>query len=137
MRSAFSRLSAKRRSERGSLSIEFAGTFFMYLVLLLVALQAMLAMFALAQANSASRNAARSEVVTPGTGVSAGQAAVSQPLRNSGTDTVCSRSGGSSNGSVTCSVTIAVPMFNLDWISDWVPPFEVTRTNVQPITEVY
>lgn len=131
------RVQAERRSgrQRGSVSIEFVGTLFMYLIIVLVALQALLAMLALAQANSAARNGARAEALSPGTGVSSAQAAVTAPLRNSGTSAVCTGSRGR-NGEITCTVTIKMPMLNLTWMPNWVPQQSVTRSAVQPATEV-
>lgn len=122
--------------ERGSATIEFTGTFFIWLIIVMVCLQAALAMFALSQANSAARNAARAEVVTVGAGQAAGKAALSAPLR-SGSSTSCTSSAMvSSTGSVTCSATVAMPILALDWITEWVSPVTVTRDAEQPMTEV-
>ncbi|MGO1398447.1 MAG: TadE/TadG family type IV pilus assembly protein [Brevibacterium yomogidense] len=122
--------------ERGSATIEFTGTFFIWLTIVMVCLQAALAMFALSQANSAARNAARAEVVTVGAGQAAGKAALSAPLR-SGSSTSCTSSAMvSSTGSVTCSVTVAMPILALDWITERVSPVTVTRDAEQPMTEV-
>ena len=65
-------LHRRRGAESGQTSLEFVGTLFMWLVIVLVTLQILLAMFALAQANSAARNAARSEVISAGSGQAAG-----------------------------------------------------------------
>lgn len=122
-------------AECGQASLEFVGTLFMWLVIVLVTLQILLAMFALAQANSAARNAARSEVISAGSGQAAGRNAVADPLKRSGVQSSCSTTGGS-RGSVTCRVSITVPMLGLHWIPQWVPPLVVTRQAVQPMTEV-
>lgn len=135
---ALGRTPERRRMprERGSATIEFTGTFFIWLTIVMVCLQAALAMFALSQANSAARNAARAEVVTVGAGQAAGNAALSAPLR-SGSSTSCTSSAMvSSSGSVTCSVTVAMPILALDWITEWVSPVTVTRDAEQPMTEV-
>ena len=109
----------KRSRQKGAVSLEFVGTFFMFLVLLVTALQAMLAMFSLSQANSAARNAARAEVLNPGSGVAVAQQAVSPGLRDAGVSTSCSGAR-VHNGSITCKVTVAVPSLGTD-ASMWLP----------------
>lgn len=122
----------KRSRQKGAVSLEFVGTFFMFLVLLVTALQAMLAMFSLSQANSAARNAARAEVLNPGSGVAVAQQAVSPGLRDAGVSTSCSGAR-VHNGSITCKVTVAVPSLGTD-ASMWLPTLKVTRSATQPIT---
>jgi len=122
----------KRSRQKGAVSLEFVGTFFMFLVLLVTALQAMLAMFSLSQANSAARNAARAEVLNPGSGVAVAQQAVSPGLRDAGVSTSCSGAR-VHNGSITCKVTVAVPSLGTD-SSMWLPTLKVTRSATQPIT---
>lgn len=122
----------KRSRQKGAVSLEFVGTFFMFLVLLVTALQAMLAMFSLSQANSAARNAARAEVLNPGSGVAVAQQAVSPGLRDAGMSTSCSGAR-VHNGSITCKVTVAVPNLGTD-ASMWLPTLKVTRSATQPIT---
>lgn len=123
----------KRNRQKGAVSIEFAGTFFMFLILLITAIQAMLAMFSLSQANSAARNAARSEVLIPGSGNFAAQQAVSPGLRKAGVTSAC-HGARVHNGSITCEVTVAVPVLAAN-TPLWLPNVKVTRSATQPITE--
>lgn len=129
---------SRRRTERerGAVSFEFIGTFGLYMVLLLVAMQAMLAMFALAQANSAARNAARAEVISAGSGEQAGLDALAAPLKKSGAQANCTVTVPGATGEVRCDVTVQVPVFNLSWLDQWIPPLEVSRFAIQPMTEV-
>lgn len=108
--------------ERGAVSIEFLGTATLLLAAGLIALQLMLAMHAMSQANSAARNGARAEAISVGTGTAAAHAAVSESLRE---HTRARCSGGSD---ITCDVEIDMPMLGIDWVQDRVPPLTVTRT---------
>ncbi|MGX6451668.1 TadE/TadG family type IV pilus assembly protein [Brevibacterium paucivorans] len=125
-------LMAKKR-EKGVLSLEFVGTFGVFLFLLAIAFQAMLAMFALSQANSAARNAARAEAMMPGTGPGAAQSAVSPGLQAQGVQTTCS-GGHNPKGDVTCKVSLGVPVFNMPDAPQWFPEIRVTRASTQPVT---
>lgn len=122
----------KRSRQRGAVSLEFAGMLVVFFIILVTALQAMLAMFSLSQANSAARNAARAEVLNPGSGVAVAQQAVSPGLRDAGVSTTCSGAR-VHNGSITCKVTVAVPNLGTD-SSLWLPTIKVTRSATQPIT---
>lgn len=122
----------KRYRQQGAVSLEFVGMLFAFFIILVTALQAMLAMFSLSQANSAARNAARAEVLNPGSGVTAAQHAVSPGLRDAGVSTSCSGTR-VHNGSITCKVTVAVPNLGTD-SSLWLPTLKVSRSATQPIT---
>lgn len=122
----------KRLRHKGAVSLEFAGMLVVFFIILVTALQAMLAMFSLSQANSAARNAARAEVLNPGSGVAVAQQAVSPGLRKAGVSTSCSGAR-VHNGSITCKVTVAVPSLGTD-SSLWQPTIKVTRSATQPIT---
>lgn len=122
-----------RATDKGAVSLEFVGMFVIFLLLLITALQAMLAMFSLSQANSAARNAARSEVLAEGSGPYAAQAAVSPGLRDAGVNTQC-KGTRSTDGAITCKVTISVPILNAHTPA-WVPTIKVSRSATQPYTE--
>lgn len=121
------------KQEKGQVSLEFVGTLVIFLIVLITALQALLAMFSLSQANAAARNAARSEVLSAGSGPSTARAAVSPGLRKAGMDTSC-HGMRTPKGSITCKVSIAVPILNANTPA-WVPTFRVSRSATQPMTE--
>lgn len=108
--------------ERGAVGIEFLGASVILLAAGLIAVQLMLAMQALTQANTAARNGARAEAIAMGTGTPAAYAAVSESLR-SGTRAHCS---GMKN--ITCTVQVDMPYLGVNWISQVIPPVTVTRT---------
>ncbi len=116
------RLYAARKGERGVVSIEFLGSATMFLVGGLIALQIMLAMHALSQANHAARNGARAEAISMGSGTPAAYAAVSESLRSE-TRAHC---GGAKE--INCTVQIDMPYLGMNWISQIIPPVTVTRT---------
>lgn len=119
-----------RRRDSGVVSIEFLGTAALLLAAGLIALQLMVAMNAMAQANSAARNGARSEAISVGSGTAAAHAAVGESLRE---DTRAHCSG---LDDITCTVEIDMPVLGIDWVQDLVPPFTVTRTAHFKRTEV-
>ncbi|GAB3044696.1 TadE/TadG family type IV pilus assembly protein [Sediminivirga luteola] len=126
-------MSAFRRTtrERGSISIEFVGTIGIVLVMLLIALQGLLAMHALSQANSAARNAARAETLSTGSGQAEGLAALSSSLR-AGSSVRCTNR----SSDVTCEARVQVPMFAIGWLTELMPPMSVSRSATMPQTEV-
>lgn len=121
---------APRRRESGVVSIEFLGTATLLIAAGLIALQLMLAMHAMSQANSAARNGARSEAISVGSGTAAAHSAVSESLRE---DTRAHCSG---LNDITCVVEIDMPMLGIDWVQDFMPAVTVTRTAHFKRTEV-
>lgn len=129
MHAALARLRAGRQAEHGAVSIEFLAGSVVVFAAVLIGLQALLAMHSLSQANSAARNAARAESIVAGSGVAAGNFAVSESLR-AGTTTSCA------NGAeIRCTTTVSVPVLNISWLEERVPPMQVSRTAVFPRTE--
>lgn len=120
----------RRTRESGVVSIEFLGTAVLLVAAGLIALQLMLAMHAMSQANSAARNGARSEAISAGTGTAAAHAAVSESLRE-GTRAHCA-----GLDDITCVVEIDMPLLGIDWVRDLMPPLTVTRTAHFARTEV-
>lgn len=121
---------SRQRPDSGVVSIEFLGTATLLLAAGLIALQLMLAMHAMSQANSAARNGARSEAISVGSGTAAAHAAVSESLRE---DTRAHCSG---LDDITCVVEIDMPMLGIDWVQDLVPAVTVSRTAHFKRTEV-
>lgn len=117
------------RRERGAVSIEFLGTATLLLAAGLIALQLMLAMHSMAQANSAARNGARAEAINAGSGTSAAHSAVGSSLQE---HTRASCSGGYD---ITCRVEIDMPVLGIGWVRDLIPPLTVSRTAHFPRTE--
>lgn len=113
----------KRRGERGAMTIEFVGTIFIVLMMLMIAWQAFLGMHALTQANSAARDAARA--VTLGhDGRTAGKQALSRSLQ-SGSEVTCSQIA----GGVTCRAQVKIPSILGDRFSS-MP--SITRSATMP-----
>lgn len=126
----------KKSRDKGSITLEFVGTFAIYLFLVALAFQAMLAMFSVSQANTAARNAARAEVLQAGAGQQAAYQAVSPGLRETGVNTSCSGSRGP-KGEIKCEVSLGMPIFNFKDAPDWAPKLRVSRSNTQPMTEAH
>lgn len=118
----------RKQGEAGVVSIEFLGSFVMVVAAALIGLQLLVAGHTLTQANSAARNGARAETITPGTGTSAAYSAVSSSLRQ---DTHASCSYGSE---AACTVQIRMPLLGVSWLES-LPRPTVTRTAVMPRTE--
>ncbi|WP_033420453.1 hypothetical protein [Nesterenkonia alba] len=109
--------------------MEFLGTFLWVFVMVLVTWQGFLAMHALSQANTAARDAARAESVTPGTGPTQGAAAVSESL-HSGTSVSCSPIAPDS--AVSCTAEVEVPVLGMDWVAEMFPEWRVSRSATMP-----
>lgn len=114
----------KRRGERGAMTIEFVGTIFIVLMMLMIAWQAFLGMHALTQANSAARDAARAASLGDH-GPTAGKQALSRSLQP-GSNVTCPPSFGSS---VTCQARVQIPSILGDRFSNM--PI-ITRSATMP-----
>ncbi|WP_300343839.1 TadE family protein [Nesterenkonia sp.] len=122
----------RHSKERGSLSIEFAGTMVFVLLMVFFAWQGLLAMHALSQANSAARDAARAESISVGSGYSSGMNALSRSLQP-GSSIRCNRSAHTSR--VTCQAEVNVPIIRIGVLGDALPSTTINRSATMPIIE--
>ncbi|TLQ44033.1 TadE/TadG family type IV pilus assembly protein [Streptomyces marianii] len=119
------RFGAHGRRDRGQTAIEYLGWIPILLLVALAAIQLGIAVYAVQQAGTAARAAARTASIDNGSGVQAGKAAMSDWLAD-GTDVDVSMAGDEVTATAYVEIPSLIPVFAFD---------RATRSATMPVTD--
>ncbi|MEU2107581.1 TadE/TadG family type IV pilus assembly protein [Streptomyces sp. NPDC019507] len=119
------RHAARGRRDRGQTAIEYLGWIPILLLIALAAIQLGIAVYAVQQAGTAARAAARTESIDNGSGVRGGKAAMSDWLAD-GTDIDVDSAGDEVTATAYVEIPSLIPVFDFD---------RATRSATMPVTD--
>ncbi|MEU6708229.1 TadE/TadG family type IV pilus assembly protein [Streptomyces wuyuanensis] len=124
-RISWRRHGARGRGDRGQTAIEYLGWIPILLLIALAAIQLGIAVYAVQQAGTAARAAARTESIDNGSGELGGKAAMSDWLAD-GTDIRVDMAGDEVTATAHVDIPSLIPVFDFD---------RATRSATMPVTD--